>query len=68
MHTVKYTLILRTVLEIVIGILCLGILFLFVDVENNTATPSSAPLFVIGACACLVVRAAPMFLKVVLIS
>ena len=67
MHTAKRTPILRTVLEIVVGILCLGIPFLFVDrarysshfdVENNTAMPSSAPLFVIGACSCLVVRTA----------
>ncbi|KAL4076495.1 hypothetical protein J3A83DRAFT_4357484 [Scleroderma citrinum] len=62
-HTANHTPILRTLLEIIMGILCLGIPFLFVDrarysghfdVENNTAPPSSAPLFVIGACACLV--------------
>ena len=70
MHTAKPTPILRTTIELVIGVLCLGIPFLFVDrarysshfdVENNTSTPSSAPLFVIGACACLVVRTAFIF-------
>ena len=76
MHTAKHTSILRMVLETIVGILCLGISFLFIDrarhsshfdAKNNTARPSSAPLFVIGACACLVVRAAFMFLKVIFI-
>ena len=58
-------LLLRAALEIVVGVLSLGIPFLFIDrarytsyfdMENNTTTPSSTPLFVIGACACLAVR------------
>ncbi|KAG6332906.1 hypothetical protein ID866_6184 [Astraeus odoratus] len=63
LHPSRESPMLRTVLEIVVGILCLGIPFLFVDrarytshfdVEGNTAPPSSAPLFIVGACACLV--------------
>ncbi|KAI6043664.1 hypothetical protein EDC04DRAFT_3138304 [Pisolithus marmoratus] len=62
-HTSRQTPMLRTGIEIVIGILCLGIPFLFVDrarysghfdVEGNASTQSSAPLFVVGACTCLV--------------
>ncbi|KAH7887288.1 hypothetical protein F5I97DRAFT_812378 [Phlebopus sp. FC_14] len=59
----RSTPIMRTVVEILIGILCLGIPFLFadrarysghLDVEGSHASQSSGPLFVIGACACLV--------------
>ncbi|KAF9235233.1 hypothetical protein BU15DRAFT_51639, partial [Melanogaster broomeanus] len=55
--------IMRTVVEILIGILCLGIPFLFVDrarysghfdVEGSQVPESHTPLFIIGACACLV--------------
>lgn len=62
-HTPRQTPMLRTTVEILIGILCLGIPFLFVDrarysghfdVEGNASTQSSAPLFVVGACTCLV--------------
>lgn len=62
-HTPRQTPMLRTAVEILIGILCLGIPFLFVDrarysghydVEGNASTQSSAPLFVVGACTCLV--------------
>ncbi|KAI6159934.1 hypothetical protein EDD17DRAFT_869555 [Pisolithus thermaeus] len=61
-HTPRQTPMLRTAVEILIGILCLGIPFLFVDrarysghydVEGNASTQSSAPLFVVGACTCL---------------
>ncbi|KIJ11004.1 hypothetical protein PAXINDRAFT_85177, partial [Paxillus involutus ATCC 200175] len=55
--------ILHTIVQILIGILCLGIHFTFVDrarynghfdVEGNHVPESTTPLFVIGACACLV--------------
>ncbi|KIN94044.1 hypothetical protein M404DRAFT_941651, partial [Pisolithus tinctorius Marx 270] len=61
-HTSRQTPMLRTAVEILIGILCLGIPFLFVDrarysghfdVEGNASMQSSAPLFVVGACTCL---------------
>lgn len=67
MHTEKHTTILPTLLEIVIGILCVRFPRLFVnrarhtshfDVEKNASTPSSAPLFTIGVCACLVLAIA----------
>ncbi|KAI6042221.1 hypothetical protein EDC04DRAFT_2971771, partial [Pisolithus marmoratus] len=57
-HTSSQTPMLRTGIEIVIGILCLGISFLFVDrtrysahfdVEGNASTQSSAPLLVLSA-------------------
>ncbi|KAG6327642.1 hypothetical protein ID866_11447 [Astraeus odoratus] len=63
LHSSRQSPMLRTVLEIVSGILCLGIPVLFVDraiyishfnVEGNVAPPSSTPLFIVGACACLV--------------
>lgn len=56
---------LRTIFELVVGILCLGIPFLFMDrpryhghfdMEGSHLPESTTPLFVIGACACLVVR------------
>ncbi|KAF8839287.1 hypothetical protein BDN67DRAFT_905823 [Paxillus ammoniavirescens] len=59
----RSTPIMRTVVEILIGILCLGIPFMFVDrarynghfdVEGSHVPESTALLFVIGACACLV--------------
>ncbi|KIJ13358.1 hypothetical protein PAXINDRAFT_81382, partial [Paxillus involutus ATCC 200175] len=68
-HDVSYlqqprsTPIVRTIMEILIGILCLGIPFMFVDrarynghfdVEGSHVPESTTPLFVIGACACLV--------------
>ncbi|KAI5984980.1 hypothetical protein F5J12DRAFT_936300 [Pisolithus orientalis] len=58
-HTSRQTPMLCMVVEILIGILCLGIPFLFMDrarysghfdVEGNVSMQSSAPLFVIGAC------------------
>ncbi|KAI5995748.1 hypothetical protein F5J12DRAFT_726048 [Pisolithus orientalis] len=64
-HTSRQTLMLCMAVEILIGILCLGIPFLFVDrvrysshfdVEGNVSMQSSVPLFVISACTCLVVR------------
>ncbi|KAG6327383.1 hypothetical protein ID866_11706 [Astraeus odoratus] len=63
LHSSRQSPILPTVLEIVIGILCLAIPLLFVDraryishfdVEGNVAPPSSTPLFIVGACTCLV--------------
>ncbi|KAI6042226.1 hypothetical protein EDC04DRAFT_2564534, partial [Pisolithus marmoratus] len=62
-HTSRQRPMLLTTVEILIGILDLGIPFLFVDrarysgyfdVEGNASTQSSAPLFVVGACTCLV--------------
>ena len=62
---VRSTPILRTVIEFFLGILCLGIPFLFADrarynghfdVEGSHLPESTTPLFVIGGCACLVVR------------
>ncbi|KAI6152681.1 hypothetical protein BKA82DRAFT_1008437 [Pisolithus tinctorius] len=62
-HTSRQTPMLRTAVEILIGLLCLGIPFLFVDraryrghfdVEGIASTQGSAPLFVVGACTCLV--------------
>ncbi|KAI6143945.1 hypothetical protein BKA82DRAFT_3983509, partial [Pisolithus tinctorius] len=62
-HTSRQTPMLHMAVEILIGILCLGIPFLFVDrarysghfdVEGNASMQSSAPLFVVGACTCLV--------------
>ncbi|KIJ07455.1 hypothetical protein PAXINDRAFT_19360 [Paxillus involutus ATCC 200175] len=59
----RNTPIVRTIMEILIGILCLGIPFMFVDrarynghfdVEGSHVPESTTPLFVIGACACLV--------------
>ncbi|KIJ11001.1 hypothetical protein PAXINDRAFT_85218, partial [Paxillus involutus ATCC 200175] len=54
--------IVHTIVGILIGILCLGIPFMFVDrvrynghfdVEGSHVPESTTPLFVIGACACL---------------
>ncbi|KAG9317911.1 hypothetical protein JVU11DRAFT_2142 [Chiua virens] len=62
---VTNTPILRTLFELFLGAVCLGIPFLFVDkaryhghfdVEGSHLPESTTPLFVIGACACLVVR------------
>ncbi|KAG6373906.1 hypothetical protein JVT61DRAFT_6059 [Boletus reticuloceps] len=59
----RSTPIIRTILELLFGILCLGIPFLFedraryhghFDVEGSHLPESTTPLFVIGACACLV--------------
>lgn len=70
---VRRTSIFRTIFEFLLGILCLGIPFLFVDkardhghfdIEGSHLPESTTPLFVIGACACLVVR----FLSFVLTS
>ncbi|KIJ06865.1 hypothetical protein PAXINDRAFT_19933, partial [Paxillus involutus ATCC 200175] len=67
-HDVSYlqqprsTPIVRTIVEILIGILCLGIPFMFVDrvrynghfnVEGSHVPESTTLLFIIGACACL---------------
>ncbi|KAF8555574.1 hypothetical protein OG21DRAFT_856431 [Imleria badia] len=59
----KRTPILRTIFEFLLGVLCLGIPFMFVDkaryngqfdVEGSHLPESTTPMFVIGACACLV--------------
>ncbi|KAH0840360.1 hypothetical protein J3R83DRAFT_1383 [Lanmaoa asiatica] len=53
----------RKIFELLLGVLCLGIPFLFADraryhghfdVEGTHLSESTTPLFVIGACACLV--------------
>ncbi|KAG6330518.1 hypothetical protein ID866_8569 [Astraeus odoratus] len=63
LHSSRQSPMLRTVLEIVISILCLDIPLFLVDraiyishfnVEGNVVPPSSTPLFIVGACACLV--------------
>ncbi|KAI5998413.1 hypothetical protein F5J12DRAFT_784984 [Pisolithus orientalis] len=65
-HTSRQTPMLCMVVKILIGILCLGIPFLFMDqarysghfdVEGNASTQSHVPLFVISACTCLMYKA-----------
>ncbi|KAI6000178.1 hypothetical protein F5J12DRAFT_724187, partial [Pisolithus orientalis] len=71
-HTLRQNLMLHMVVEILIGILCLGIPFLFVDQTRYSShfdvKGNYVPLFVIGACTCLVVRSALSSAPVTLIS
>ncbi|KAI6028799.1 hypothetical protein F5J12DRAFT_807775 [Pisolithus orientalis] len=68
---------LRTAIEVLIGILCLGIPFLFVDrarysghfdVERNSSAQSSVPLFVVGTCSCFVSAQIILSASITLIS
>jgi hypothetical protein len=58
----------RMILDILTGIVCLGIPFFLVDrsdygghydLEGNIVSNSAGPLFLVGACACLVVSFTP---------